>query len=213
MTSLWPLNDLVLRTERLELRLPTDPELEELAGLIDTIHPPDFNPFYVAWTTGASPQREREFLQYHWRCRAEWSTKSWELNLVAFFDGRPVGSQNIGASQFGVTRSVSTGSYLGGEFQGRGLGKEMRLAVLALAFDGLGAEEAHTATRPENGASAGVTLALGYEPNGTQRLAYGGVESVQDRKYIMQRQRWNELHPDHGVTIDGLEGCLDMFGL
>ena len=41
-------------------------------------------------------------------------------------------------------RTVGTGSWLGRPYQGRGIGKEMRGAVLALAFDGLGAEVAET---------------------------------------------------------------------
>jgi len=191
--------------------LASNSELEQLAAHIGTIHPPDFNPFYVGWTSQSSPGRERSFLQYHWRCLADWSIESWELNLVVFFDGAPIGSQNIGSTQFSVTRSVSTGSWLAGQYQGQGLGKEMRLAVLALAFEGLAAEEAHTASRPENDASVGVTLSIGYEPNGTQRLAYAGSEQVQDRRFVMQRERWQELHADHGVAIEGLATCREMF--
>jgi RimJ/RimL family protein N-acetyltransferase len=66
---------------------------------------------------------------------------------------------------------VKTGSWLGRDFQGRGLGKEMRAAVLALAFDGLGAEVAETEAFVVSTASAGVSRSLGYEPNGVGRLA------------------------------------------
>ena len=51
----------------------------------------------------------------------------------------------------------------------------MRGAVLALAFDGLGAESATTEAFVDNPASAGVSRALGYRPNGTGSIAPEGV--------------------------------------
>src|SRR5205823_7610891 len=51
LMDLVPLFDLRLRTPRLELRLPTRPELEELRELArDGVHPADEMPFAVAWT-------------------------------------------------------------------------------------------------------------------------------------------------------------------
>ena len=83
-----------------------------------------------------------------------------------------IGQQDIDAEGFAVRKVVSTGSWLGRDHQGRGAGKEMRAAVLHLAFAGLGAERAETAAFADNPASMRVTESLGYEPNG---------EAVQDR--------------------------------
>ncbi len=55
--------DLRLRTERLELRLPTDDELVELFRVAERgIHPPDEMPFAVAWTDDL---RLDAFVEFH----------------------------------------------------------------------------------------------------------------------------------------------------
>ncbi len=142
---LWPLFDLRFRTDRLELRLPTDDELVELCTLARAgIHGPDEMPFAFPWSTKESPRFEREFAQYHWGARASWRPADWSLDLMAVRGGRPIGMQGIFAREYATFRTVKTGSWLGRDFQGRGLGKEMRAAILALAFDGLGAEVAET---------------------------------------------------------------------
>ena len=64
-----------------------------------------------------------------------------------------IGQQDIDADGFAVRRVVSTGSWLGRDHQGRGAGKEMRAAVLHLAFAELGAERAETAAFADNPAS------------------------------------------------------------
>lgn len=209
---LWPLFDLRIRSERLVLRLPTEVELVELAALARAgIHPPDEMPFGVAWSTLPSPAFERGFIQYHWRTRAEWTPDAWTLDLLVEYDGRPVGVQGIGARRFAVLRTVSTGSWLSRAFQGRGLGREMRGAILAFAFDGLGAEVAETEAFTDNAASNAISRGLGYEPNGIGRLA--PEEVARDTvRYRMTRERWgSQSRPP--VAIDGLEGCRDLFGL
>ena len=208
---LWPLYDLRLRTDRLELRLPNEAEIGDLCGIARAgIHPPGEMPFGVAWSTKPSPRFEREYIQWHWKQRADWTPEAWGLELAVFLDGRPIGVQSLLARQFATFRSVHTGSWLGREFQRRGLGKEMRGAVLALAFDGLGAEAATTEAFLDNPASAGVSRALGYEPNGAGSIAPEGVARVTER-FRMTRAGWlGRSRPP--VQIEGLEACRDMFG-
>jgi hypothetical protein len=55
-------------------------------------------------------------------------------NLLARADGAPIGIQSLSATGFAVDRTVETGSWLGAASQGRGLGAEMRAAVLELAL-------------------------------------------------------------------------------
>ncbi len=65
--ALWPLFDLRLRTDRLELRLPTDDELAMLCLIaMEGIHDPGEMPFGYPWTKVPSPRFEREFAQFHW---------------------------------------------------------------------------------------------------------------------------------------------------
>lgn len=60
----WPLFDLRLRTERLELGWPDDDDCTQLAALAAKgIHPPDFMPFQMPWTRQPSPQLERGAMQ------------------------------------------------------------------------------------------------------------------------------------------------------
>ena len=145
MDAAWPLFALRLRSERLVLRLPTDDDLVDSQRSVAKagIHPPGEMPFGVAWSTIPSPDFERGFMQHHWAKRAAWTPDDWWLNLVVELDGAPIGSQSIHADHFAVMRTVDTGSWLGRAFQGQGYGKEMRAAVLGLAFDGLGARAGH----------------------------------------------------------------------
>jgi RimJ/RimL family protein N-acetyltransferase len=209
--SLWPLYDLRLRTERLELRLPDE---DEIAGLCRVaragIHPPGEMPFGVAWTTKPSPRFEREYIQWHWKQRADWTPEAWSLELAVFLEDRPIGSQSLAARAFPTLRSVNTGSWLGRELQGQGFGKEMRGAVLALAFEGLGADSATTEAFLDNPASAGVSRALGYRPNGTGQIAPEGVARETER-FRMTRADWlGRSRPP--VEVVGLEASRELFG-
>lgn len=210
--SLWPLYDLRLRTPDLELRLPTDDELADLCLVARAgIHDAETMPFDVAWTDKPSPQFERDFLQHHWGLRAAWSHEHWTLALAVFRNGDPIGMQDLAGGNFPVLREVNTGSWLGQRFQGHGYGKQMRAAVLHLAFAGLGAVAARSGAFIDNPASLGVSRALGYEPDGVTLAAPRGVPREQVR-LRMTRQRWDE-HRYCEVTVEGLAGCRDMFGI
>lgn len=208
---LWPLYDLRLRTERLELFLPNEAELIELCALARAgIHPPDEMPFGVAWSTKPSPRFEREFIQHNWGTRASWTPEAWTLDLAVALEGRLVGFQGLEARDFRVMRTVGTGSWLGLPHQGQGIGKEMRGAILALAFEGLGAEVATSEAYFDNGASAGVSRAVGYASNGIGRLAPEGIARDTER-FRMTLADWRS-RPRTAVEIDGLDGCRDLFG-
>jgi RimJ/RimL family protein N-acetyltransferase len=208
----WPLFDLRLRTERLELRLPTDDEIAALSAVARAgIHAPDEMPFSFPWTDKPSPRFEREFAQFHWGIRANWRPDSWDLELMVTIDGRPIGIQGILASHFAQMRLVHTGSWLGREFQGQGYGKEMRGAVLALAFEGLGAEVAETEAFFDNAASAAVSRAVGYRENGIGRAAPRGTP-VDTRRFRMMIADWRG-RARQKVEIVGLEACLELFGV
>ncbi len=207
----WGLYDLRIWTERLELRLPSEEELVELLGLAKSgIHDPNEMPFGFAWTDQPSPQFERSFIQYHWSTRATWSAEAWNLDLGVWFEGRLVGNQSIGAKQFGLIRTVDTGSWLTREFQGQGIGKEMRSAVLGFAFDHLGALWATSGAFTDNPASAAVSRSLGYEENGIDVLAPRG-EARELVRFRISADQWHERDRPH-VEVAGLERCYDMFG-
>lgn len=208
---LWSIYDLRLRTERLELRLPDESEIVELCALAKGgIHPPDEMPFGVAWSTKPSPEFERGFIQYHWTMRGTWTPDDWNLELAVFLDGQPIGHQGMAASRFAVMRTVLTGSWLLSAYQHQGIGTEMRGAILALAFDGLGAEVAESSAFLDNLGSTGVSRSLGYAPNGFGRLAPQDVPRDTQR-YRLTVADWRS-RPRPTVAIDGLDGCRDLFG-
>jgi RimJ/RimL family protein N-acetyltransferase len=209
---LWPLFDLRLRTGNLELRLPTDDDILALFAVAKAgIHPATEMPFGVPWTDLPSPEFERGFARFYWSQRANWQPNAWTLPLAVFQDGQAVGVQDINAKDFPVLRTVATGSWLGREFQGRGVGKLMRQAVLSLAFDHLGAEVALSGAFLDNAASNRVSEATGYEPNGVDRLARRGIPG-ELRRYRLTLEGWRS-RPRPKVEVEGLAGCLDMFGL
>jgi RimJ/RimL family protein N-acetyltransferase len=210
--DLWPLYDLRVRTSALELRYPTEAELPAFADIIEAgLHPPGDMPFGLAWTE--LPSAERSVSSYQWwmGSRGRWSADEWVLTLGVFEDGRPVGFQDLRAERFRTMRSVATGSWLGIPFQGRGIGKLMRQAVLALAFDHLGAQVAETEAFLDNPASNRVSLAVGYEPNGFGALAPNGVPR-QTQRFRLTVEGWRS-RPRPEVTVEGLERCLVLFGL
>ncbi len=208
---LWPLFALRIRSERLVLRLPTDEDVIRLYALARAgIHPPDEMPFGVAWTTVPSPDFERGYVQHHWRARGRWTPDAWELNLMVERDGVPIGAQTVAAEDFATMRTVHTGSWLGREYQGKGYGREMREAVLALAFEGLAARVATTEAFLDNAASGGVSRSLGYAENGRGSLAPEGV-ARETQRYRMTLEDWRERSRSP-VTFEGLNDCLAMFG-
>jgi RimJ/RimL family protein N-acetyltransferase len=201
--ALWTIR---LRTPRLELRLPTEDELVELFRVAEGgIHPPDEMPFYVPWTDDLNLD---SFLEFHRDVWAAWRPERWSLNLIAFLDGRPVGSQSIEAANFASTRNVETGSWLGAPHQGRGLGTEQRAAVLELAFKGLGAKAALSGSFVHNVKSQRVSEKLGYLQTGMRTLESRG-RPVEHIDYRLERGEWTSPVP---VDLDGVEPALPLFG-
>jgi RimJ/RimL family protein N-acetyltransferase len=200
-----------VRTARLELRLPTEDELAELAEVAAAgVHEPGERPFLVPWTEGTPAERARARVQSHWRRRGEWTPQSWALDLVVFEQGRPVGVQEVWAREFAVRREVATGSWLGLAYQGRGISTEMRAATLHLAFAGLGAAHAVTASFVDNAPPLAVSRKLGYQPDGISRDVRDG-EVLVSQRLRLTREDWERMDRS-AVTLDGLGPCLELFG-
>lgn len=212
LRDLWPLYALRLTTGDLELRYPTEAELPAFVDIIEAgIHPPAEMPFGIAWTD--EPPAKRNIASYQWwmGSRGRWSVDEWFLTLGVWENGRAIGFQDVRAERFPLYRTVSTGSWLGQAYQGRGVGKLMRQAILALAFDHLGAEVAETEAFRDNPASNKVSLAVGYEPNGFGRLAPRDAPR-ETQRFRLTREGWRS-RPRPAVTVEGLEDCLQLFGL
>jgi RimJ/RimL family protein N-acetyltransferase len=201
-----PLYGLRLRARRVELRLPTLPEVEALREVaLAGIHPPEFMPFSVAWTD--DPELA-EFGAYHEMRRRDWTPEAWGLELGVWLEGEPVGIQALMSECFAETRRVGTGSWLGQRYQRRGVGTEMRTAVLELAFRELGAETARSGAIEGNAASLRVSEKLGYRIVGHGTVEPRGV-AIDHTDVELRRVDWQ---PPFAVEIEGLEQCLPLFG-
>lgn len=202
-----PLTQLRLRTPRLELRLATVEELHRLYEVAaGGIHDPDVMPFGVAWTDDLT---EEGFLAHHAETLEASGPASWRLNLVAFLDGRPIGVQTLRAERFAETRLVDSGSWLGRQWQGRGLGTEMRAAVLTLAFDHLGAERATSGAIEGNPQSLGVSRKLGYVAVGSHTVSPRG-EPLEHVDLELARERFSSPVQ---VEVTGLEPLRGLLGV
>lgn len=208
----WPLAQLRLRTPLLELRLPSESDLDALAGLAAAgVHDPEVQPFGVAWTDVSPDERAKSTLRYHWSQWAAWTPEKWSCDFVVVYQGAVVGTQGMSAQDFSVVREVGTGSWLGRDHQGQGISTEMRAAVLHLAFEGLGAQYATSAAFTDNLASLGVSRKLGYADDGVERQVSRGLPATL-RRLRLDLATWQATHTVP-VTIHGLGPCLPMFGL
>jgi RimJ/RimL family protein N-acetyltransferase/predicted GNAT family acetyltransferase len=201
-----PLTRLRVRTPRLELRLGTDTELRELGRVaVAGIHASDVMPFEFPWTDSVT---EESVLEFHREQLRAFAPEDWQLALVVFYRGRPIGIQSVGAERFAETRRVTTGSWLGKDWQGQGLGTEMRAAVLQLAFGGLGAEVAVSGAIAGNPSSLGVSRKLGYEVVGAHMVSPRG-EALEHTDLELRREHFRPPVP---VELVALAPLLPLFG-
>ncbi|MDE3723925.1 GNAT family protein [Nocardiopsis sp. N85] len=212
ITDHFPILGLRVRTPRLELRPPSLDDLSALADLAaDGVHDPAVMPFLAPWTDEPPARRALSVIQYNLGVYSRWTPEKWHLPLAVVHEGRVVGIQDMTARDFAVTRQVSTGSWLGLEHQGKGIGTEMRAAVLHLAFAELGAREAASGAMEGNTPSERVSRRLGYRDDGTALFAIRGAP-LRERRFRLTREDWASHRLDLSITVTGLEPCLPFFG-
>ncbi|MBW0119608.1 GNAT family N-acetyltransferase [Pseudonocardia abyssalis] len=206
----WPLRHLVLRTPRLELRPDDDAGLD---GLVETayggVHPPEEMPFLMPWTDADPRYLGRGILQHFWTQRAALAPERWSVNFVVRHEGRVIGMQSLDGTDFAITREVSSGSWTGMAHQGRGLGTEMRAAVLLFAFDHLRAVRARSQAFADNHASHRVSEKLGYRSDGTVTAVRRGGPT-EDVRLVLDATEFRR--PDWELGTDGVDGCLGLLG-
>ena len=207
----WPLFDLRLATPGLALRPMTEADLAALADLLpdDVEQDPSATVYDVA---DARTSRGIVSHQSYWRAYGTWRPSAWRLNFVVRAAGEIVGVQELEGNDFLTLRTVDSSSFLIPAARGQGNGKQMRSAVLALAFGPLQAEAAITSAWHDNHASLGVSRALGYRPNGESLDARGNGVDVM-RHMRLRRAEWLASGIGDQVLISGFEACRPLFGL
>jgi len=211
--SVWPFFDLSVRTPRLELRGATDALLEEAAALrVAGIALPGEEPIGGdASLYYPSPEHEWRFVKAQWGARARTTSEWWFAPFAVLIESQLVGMQEITAVDFPTLRTVESNSWLGLAHQEQGIGKEMRAAILHLAFAGFGALRAESVCFFDNARSRAVSLSLGYQPNGSFLAKRPSGSAVMER-YLLTRDTW-ERSRRHDIEIQGLEPCLAYLGL
>lgn len=208
----WPLFDLRLSTPDLRLRPMTEADLGPIADLL----PGDVeqDPALAAPDLGDDRVgRGIASHQSYWRAYGTWRPGAWRLPFVVRSAASEIlGVQELEGTDFPTLLTVDSSSFLVTAARGRGFGKQMRTAVLALAFGPLGAEAAVTSAWHDNHASLGVSRALGYRPNGESLHAHPGRVDVLKHLRLL-RADWLASGAAGQVQIAGFDACRPLFGL
>lgn len=209
--QVFPVLDLRVTAGDLELRGISDDDIVVLGALAAKgIHSPDRMPFSFPWTDVPPEELPLNFAQYHWRTRADFSPSSWVLNLGVWWQGELVGVQGVTTSNFVVRRTGETGSWLGAEHQGRGLGTVMRQVMCVLLFDHLAFTEITSGAFVDNPASLAVSRKVGYRVNGTERHERRGELA----EMTMLALRPDDLvRPDVAVEVTGADRVRRLIGV
>lgn len=212
MSSYPPLN-VQVHTPRLSLLGATDELLERLVPAVRkgvaTAPPWPFDDPISLYKD--SPDREWAWLRGVWAGRARVTDSFWRLYFVVVAGGEPAGMQDLVGRDFSAFGTVTTFSWLSPEARGRGLGREMRQAVLHLAFEGLGARQANSDAFVDNHASNRISQAVGYEPNGFDWATRRG-EAAELNRWRLTREQWSRRRRDD-IELAGVAACLPVLGI
>jgi RimJ/RimL family protein N-acetyltransferase len=212
LVDLFPPFGLHVRAGSLEMRGLTDELILELCDLAEKgIHDPAEMPFYFPWTAAPAGELARNTAAYHWGKRSTFSPADFCLDLAVILDGRVIGAQGVAAKHFPVTRTGETGSWLGREFQGRGLGTAMRRARCELLFDHLGFEEITSAAFLDNPASLGVSRKVGYRPTAVSRIKRREGEMALNQGLVLTPETF--VRDAEPIRVTGAEAVRSFIGL
>ena len=196
----------------IELRGLSDADLVTLAEIaVRGVHDPARMPFTFPWTDADPKDLPLRFAQYHWRTRVEFGPEEWVLNLGVWHEGELLGVQGMNTKGYLVTRTGETGSWLGLEHQGRGLGTAMRQVMCAFVFDHLDAEEITSGAFTDNPASLGVSRKVGYRENGVVRRERRPGELAFTVELLLRPE--DLVRGEHPLEVSGLEAFRRSIGL
>jgi RimJ/RimL family protein N-acetyltransferase len=207
----WPLFDLRLTTPDLQLTTATEADQVGLSALMSADVEPD--PAAPSYNIADDGLRLGIYThQAYWKAFGTWRPESWTLPFAVRRDGELIGLQQLEGEDFAVLRTVDSFSFLATRARGTGYGKQMREAVLALAFGPLAAVRAITSAWRDNHASLGVSRALGYVANGeTLHRREADVDVMVHLR--LSRDDWLARTDRPTVDIAGFEPCRPLFGL
>jgi RimJ/RimL family protein N-acetyltransferase len=210
--QLWPPFGLMIECGSLSLSSVRDSDLPALVTLAhEGIHEAAAMPFNFPWTAGTPDEVRLRLLQFHWGRRAAMTPASWQLECTVRFEGEIVGCQGISTSDYLVTRTGETGSWLGAKHHGRGIGTLMRQTFCAFMFDHLDAAEVTSAAFTDNPASLAVSRKVGYQKNGVVRRRRREGEMALSQQLTVTAATLNRS--DQELRVTGVPRLREFLGL
>jgi RimJ/RimL family protein N-acetyltransferase len=203
LVEIWPPYGVSLTENDLRLTVVTD---EDVPGLVDLalggIHEPDQMPFLTPWTAVEPERLPANMMRFFSGVRAQFTPEKFDLLFAVRIAHELAGIQALHATDFGVTRTAETGSWLGRSYQSRGIGTRMRRAVCAFAFDHLGAVELTSGAFVDNPASLAVSAKVGYQANGRFRMTRREGEVAINQRLVLTPDAFVRGEP---ITVTGAE--------
>lgn len=167
--EIWPPFGVVLRCEDIEMRIVRQTDAPELVDVaLGGVHDPEYMPFATSWTDVPAEELPAQTFRHIGTGPARVVPEKWQLTFLVRVNGEAAGLQDISATNFPITRTATTGSWLGLRFHGRGIGTRMRRMVCSFGFEGLGALRLESEAFADNGPSLAVSRKVGYRDNGTE---------------------------------------------
>lgn len=140
-------------------------------------HASDHTPFSSGWSNYPPLERSRRYRRWLERSLKDGTSAKANIVLGLMREDVFMGSTNCLITQEDHSRTVTTGSWIVLEQQGKGIGTSMREMALILAFDALRCTRAISSAFSDNHASNAVNLRTGYhvssiEHRGDRRLVH-----------------------------------------
>ncbi|WP_420899070.1 GNAT family N-acetyltransferase [Brevibacterium luteolum] len=201
-----------MRCGDLELTPVRDSDIPALIDAAsDGVRIPGTQPFLHAWDEQELPTMARGIAQWQWTARANARRSAWTIEFAVRRAGKIQGIQSVTGENYPVTRSITTTSWLGRPYQGRGTGTLMRAAIAAAFFDEFDAAELLSCVIGENPASAGVSSSLGYTFNGTRRIRTADGSAAVETSMRLTAEAL--IRPAPPVVVDGASEFRAWLGL
>lgn len=211
LRDIWPAYALSITAGDLSLRFLRDEDIPPLVDLALTgIHDAARMPFYEPWTDAPPHALPAAMATHYWRQRASFSPAAFSLLFVVRRAEVVLGIQAISTSNFSVTRTGETGSWLGQRFQGQGVGTRMRRMVCAFAFDHFGFAELTSGAFLDNPSSLAVSRKVGYVDNGITRMERRTGELAHHQRFLLTPETFVRGEPIHVTGAPEVLRFLDL---
>ena len=219
LEEVWPPLGLRIESPNLVLRHIREADFPAyLAAASSGVKSTERSPFRAPWDEGAPQEIARHSLPWLYSQRGRIGPDSWYLMLAVFTkdddggEGKLIGMQDVSAESWQALGTVTSGSWLRRDAQGKGCGKEMRAAMLMWAFDHFGAEYAESGAYDWNTASLRISQTLGYFQSGTARVIDAHSERP-EWEYQLRLPKNDFLRPPWTAAVTGSDRLRTFYGL